>query len=430
VESTDVTGVQQESEALRTEQIQGLTEGLHLLVRTLASHGKDHPLARQSASSLQGRVEACEPPFSVQFVGKALFCDGGLVPLNVRAYRQARFIGGLLEGLKTHELSFDRVPEPEVLTQFGQALVAFSKEGTDGLAGLALEGLSWRELPDAAHGVVVEEVDPEVFTAAQLAVAVGDAEELVARRTELWKWSLGTSVVRRLERAQQVSGEATTRALEVVPGAWSRARRAVGATLHCLATLHSLHVSLPSARAAAHATLALACMGLDGRQGIPFRACVGRAFKLLIDAPALARSGVEPHRAKVCALLHLVRQKDEPEKRTAGVLPLVRLAYELERARCPEGLGFDLTLADLLAQAVAGEIEAAEPVWVNALVCAYGCVPPGARVKLTDGRIGLVLESGEDDPLRPAKVLVGGESVVPHGPVQLVPPSQVSPVES
>ena len=409
--------------AMEVERTQALVDALHLVLRTLASHGGEHPLAVQAVQTLEHKISAAEPPFTLQFVGKGVFKDGTLVPINIRCYRLSKTLADILHALSVHELAFDRPPDHFSLLDFATAVANFEPGAPNPLDELDVPGLTWREIPQAQFGVEVEEVDPEVFCTAQLTLAIADAELLVAHNEGPWNWGRGVAVTRRLERALDKSPTATARALEVAPGIWSPARRSVAACCHLLTTLGALDVERAARRAAAHALLVLGCIGLEERDGADFEAAGKAALGHVLEAPALARTGVEPHRAKTCALVHMVFNDPPGAANNPGVIPLLHLCYELERRRCPGDVEFDLTLADLLAAACEG-IQAFAAEWVQALVSAYGVMPPGARVRLPDGLVGIVLETGEHGPLRPL-VLVQGVAVVPTGPVQLIPPTAV-----
>jgi hypothetical protein len=410
--------------AVDVERTQSVLEALTLLMKTAASHGATHPLALQAAGSLADRITLCSPPFTLQFIGKAFFRDRQMVPLPARIYRMAEQVARAFHRMEIHELTVASPAAPAALLRLGVAMAEADAGRRKDAADVSVSGLSWREIPWARTGAESEEVDPEVFTSAYLALAIGDAESLVARKSAPWDYAIGTAVVRRLERCVHASSDAAVRGLEMVPVQWTPARRAVAAALHVLVAFSELGVSSPAQRAAAHAVLAMACLGFEQRGGLPFSGAARAAFARLIVAPAAARSGVEPHRAKVCALAYMSFDDSGSWTRDPGVLPMLRVAYELEHGRCPSDAAFDLTLADLLALAV-GSGAGLDPLWVKALVSAYGDLPPGARVRLPDGRVGLVLERSDAGPLRP-RVLVGAGVLVPDGPVRLLPPDVVS----
>ena len=105
------------------------------------------------------------------------------------------------------------------------------------------------------------------------------------------------------------------------------------------------------------------------------------------------------------------------------MLSLLDLIYELERQRCPAGVRFNLTKLDLVASASLGMGSRFESTWVRALIRDTGLIPPGACVKLQDGRLATVLEPAGDTPT--VSVLVEGVRTVARLPVQLMPPHTV-----
>jgi hypothetical protein len=120
------------------------------------------------------------------------------------------------------------------------------------------------------------------------------------------------------------------------------------------------------------------------------------------------------------------------EKRTVSLMiaELIELAYEMERARCPERVPFDLTRADLLAFAVEQGKERFSPDWVRAVIKICGTVPVGACVQLADGRVGMVIEPGPpENPWCPV-VFVAGKRVFTRQPVMLVPPTKLRRIAS
>jgi hypothetical protein len=105
-------------------------------------------------------------------------------------------------------------------------------------------------------------------------------------------------------------------------------------------------------------------------------------------------------------------------------------AYEMERARCPDGVAFDLTRADLLAHAVTLEATRFSPEWVRAVIKICGAVPVGATVLLQDGRVGVVIEPGPPhNPWCPV-VLIGRERIATQAPVMLIPPNKLQRARS
>jgi hypothetical protein len=134
----------------------------------------------------------------------------------------------------------------------------------------------------------------------------------------------------------------------------------------------------------------------------------------------------------VATLVHLLGSHMKGQKSFVSlpVTDLIELAYEMERARCPDGVRFDLTRGDLLAHAVALEGTRFDAEWVRTVIKICGAVPVGACVRLRDGRVGAVIEPGPPyNPWCPV-VLIGRERVVTTEPVMLVPPNQLQRARS
>ena len=264
----------------------------------------------------------------------------------------------------------------------------------------------------------MEVVDPEVYTATQMALAVSDAEVLIRKREDPWEWGLGLAVVRRLERAVATSPPGLLRALEISADGWSVARRAVATTLRVMLVLNQLRTVLALRRAIAHATLALACQGLQPREGEPLtRASVGLMNRLL-RTRSFSRTGIEPHRIRVDALVSQLMPENSEDRRLRSVLHLLLLAYDLERRRCPVDRDFDLTSGDLLAFAVQESTRRYDAGYVRVMIMSMGMLPTGTIVRLADGRVGVVIMPNAEQPLLP-KVLVDKKIITPTAPVSM-----------
>ena len=407
----------------RQKEEEKLIASLFLLERTLRSHGAAHPLARQIAGRLAESIHEVGPPFSLQFMGAAVFRDLTLLPVSLQTYKQVVDLSDSLRNLGVNELTFDNIPALTDLIHFGEALSRGSNTVSDALDTLAIPGLSWREIEGIRWGLDVEEVDPDIYTATQVALAVADTERLGLLPEDPWDWTAGLSVVRRLERAFQVNPAATARALEITQEGWSVARRAVSAAHRILAVLYSLGATRAVRRAASHGALALAVQGLQERGGTMIVPSAEALLPRLITSKGFTRTGVEPHRLRVDALIHRLHPEFSEHRNTTCILHLLLISYELERRRCPPGVTFDLTSGDLLAlaaQEAGGRYDAG---FVRLLIETAGQVPVGASVRLADGRIGLVLLANPSAPRLP-KVLVGAQVMTPTEPVSLASPTQ------
>jgi hypothetical protein len=274
----------------------------------------------------------------------------------------------------------------------------------------ALPHLGRRAKQDQGGTIVVD---------AHVALAFEIGEELRGMVTEQWSWSTGVALLRFLEGAFKHDVHATLRAVELAPGSSSASRRAVAASVLVAHVLGWLGAPVAARRAAAHATLALGMHGYGPRGGRPIAEAAEAAIATLTVEPPAARSGIDPHRLRVCAMVHALSKPERPANEPK-LLGLVRMAYSLERRRAPENATFHLTIADLLALALQLRAHGTHyDDWVGALVGAYGIVPMGAFV-LCDGRLGVAIEPSPD-PWRP-RVLVQGEKVAPIEPVAIFSP--------
>ena len=408
------------SEHGRDEAVLG---SLFLLERTIRSHGTAHPLARQIASRLARSIHDAEPPFSLQFIGAAVFRDMSLIPLSIQIFKQALELSRTVRNLGVDEVTIDKVPSLQDLVRFGEALARGTASTSEALDVMTIPGMSWQPIPGARWGLEKEDVDSDLYTAAQVALAVTDAGRLTADPEGPWNWSAGLGVVRRLERALNVSPAATLRALEVQPEGWSTARRAVSTSHRLLAALENMGANQVIRRAVTHAALALAVQGYRSRSGEAVVPAAQALLPRLLSGRGFTRTGVEPHRLRVIALIHRLFPEFAEQRRTPTIMHLVLIAYELERRRCPIDTDFDLTSGDLLALAVREAGTNYDPDFVSVLVDTAGCIPVGAHVRLADGRTGVVLLANPTTPRLP-KVLVDTQVVTPAAPVTLVSPGR------
>lgn len=403
-----------------SDTARAFVERLFVLMRTISMHGADHPAVQQAAAHMVFTVQTAAPPFAVQFIHQGVFRDRVLVPLDPESFHRSQQVARALANLGAQEIAVDEPLDAESLVRLG-ALAARGAHGpVEHADRIHVPGVRLREIPDAQWGVEGEHVTPEVFVLVQVSLAIGDAETLMNQSLEPWNWGAGISTLRRVERALDTSGTASARTIETVPGAWSVPRRAIAAVLHSAQILRDLGVTPGLRRVINHALLAICLHGLRARGGLPLREAVSATIVRMLDAPMLTRSGIDPHRFKVSAMLDRFERFAEEPAAWLPAMHLVAMMYALERARCPEGAGFDLAQVDLLAQASAASGRGFDPVWTRALVRSAGVVPPGAVVQLADGRVGVVMEPGSaGDPLRP-KVLVDGALVEPARRVRVV----------
>ncbi|MDP2309810.1 MAG: hypothetical protein Q8P18_27575 [Pseudomonadota bacterium] len=399
------------------EPVGAVLNGLFRLVRTLSLYGETHPSGRAAIEDVRTRLAQANPPFSIQFIMGGVFCDNTLVPMSIERYERASHVARVLREFGVQEMSFTDVPSPHVVVELARILSG----GVTTLAGIELPGVKLRAIAGFAAGGEVQRVDPDVFASAQAALAIADAFLLTGEGP--WPWAGGLTVIRRLDRAAEVNVMATLATVERANAEWNIHRRAVAGALRVLALLRTLGVGFVVQRAAAHVALALLLQGLRERGGAPIEEAIPLLLDRMVDAGAVS-SGAETHRLRTIAMLdHLARRAPYSTGAGDSLGRLVRLTYALEVARCPEGLDFDLSIVELLAEAAHSSKSDVDFLWLRMLIQVFGIIPPGAEVKLADGRIGYVLgPGGARDPMRP-DVLVEGERHTPTSNVELVRPS-------
>lgn len=401
-------------------------ERLFVLTKTVGAMGTTHPSALESAGMVRDALAAAKPPFSLQFVREATFRDRMLLPLDLEGFQRSQVLSRAVSNCGVQEVTFEALPESADLLQLAHVLARGAQGPTDWLESLVLNGISWREIAGAGWGAAAQAIDADLFAVTQLALAIAEAERLVGLRHEPWAWTAGVGVVRRLERALEVDSAAADRALELAPAPWSAGRRAVAVTLRVVAVLREVGAQAGTTRAAGHAAFVLGVHGMA--PGLPgtvegkapaFEEAAGLALPHLLETSMETAGGAARHRIRVCALLNAIHRRTAFHGRWVGAIGLLDVMYELERRRQNDRQKVQLSLADLLAGALAEADSKLDPGWLRALVATVGELPPGARVRLADGRVGVVLEAGPSgDPWRPI-VLIQGQMVEPPQPVRL-----------
>ena len=400
---------------------------LHSLMKAVLLHDERHSLAQKNAAVLCQVVAEVPPPFVLQFVAGGVFLDRTLVPLDFHHFERCLELTRALHRLSAHELSFEtNLPEASAL-RLGRALATGLRgQGDGGLKDVEIAGLSWREIPFAQSGIDAEGVDSEVAAIAHTVLGLSVAEQIAEKPEDPWPWNMGLSVIRRLEKGLATNTDSSMRVVEFAPEGWPVPRRALSASQLVLQVLTRIGVDAGNRRAAAHATLALGLQGLRPRGGISAGEAADDLIARIMRAPIQAQSGIAPQCLLVASLLHVMGSEMRKKRSvTLMIAELIELAYEMERARCPEGVPFDLTRADLLAFAVEQGKQRFSSDWVRAVIKICGTVPVGACVQLADGRVGMVIEPGPpEDPWRPI-VFVNGKRVFAKQPVMLVPPTKL-----
>ncbi len=387
----------------------GLVDVLFLLMRAIAVYGTDHPQAHKAAERVLEAVTNAEPPFTLQLVGEGLFRDRLLVPVEAARFLRLQEISRVLHELSAHELSFAKIPDAAALIRFGEVLAHVQGGSPDSLEGVEVPGLGWRAIEPARTGLDADQLDQELHALTQLSLAASDAERIETLGFEVWRFALGLSVVRHLERACHADVRAAARALELAPGRWTMPRRAVSAAFHVSAVLESLGVRRSTRRAVAHATLALAFYGYDQRAGRPLEEAARVAMGKVLAAPVAGSSGIPPHMLQVCTILHLLDPSNDSDPRQLEAVGLIRLCYLLERRRRPLELNYTPGKLELIASVAL--VQDIDGRWLRALLEVTGLVPEGSYVRLPDGRVGVCVDPGEE-PLQPS-VLGADEPLVP-----------------
>ena len=404
----------------RPRPVQAVVDGLHLLMVLQRTHGDDHDLTVDAARNLRATLGHAKLPLTLRFVGRSLFHDRRLLPLDRKGQWNAWEVGLALHALSVHELSITAKPDEAALGHLASALAGGAAGEDDALDGLELEGITWRALPGLEPDGRPRVVDLEVQVWDLMTRVIADARRLAVNRGDPWDLGLGLGVVRGLARARRVSAFAGLRALEVAAGEWTIPRRAVAGSFRALAGLTALGADPAMVRAVVHGTLACCCHGLREREGIPLTKAADAALEAVLEGLSLGEGVAPPHHVRVCAVLHRLRTARTMSLLGPRVTGLVHLAYEMERRRCPASEVHDLTFAELLAQAVQSGANTYNEVWAKLIASASGEIPVGTAAQLADGSVGIIMGPGDgDDPLQP-RVQVGDQVVVAREPVELI----------
>ena len=394
-------------------------ERLFILTKTVSTLGGQHPSALENAVAAREALAHAGPPFALQFVREATFRDRTLVSLDLEGFHRCQVLSKALSHCGVQELSFDRVPEVSALLRLSQILARGAQGPTDWLEHETLGGVSWREIAGAGWGAAARSIDPDLFAVTQVSLAIAETELLAADPRAPWRWPAGVGVVRRLERALDVDSNAADRALELAPAPWSPARRAVAVALRVVAVLREVGALAGTVRAAGHAALVIGVAGIRPGATATLEQAAGDGLARLLATAMDSASGGARHRIRVCALLHAIHKRTAFHGRWVGAIGLVDILYALEQRRQRPGQTAQLTLSDLLAEALADVSGRFDAAWLRAIVATVGELPPGARVRLADGRLGVVLEPGPSGQAWRPLVLIAGVVVEPQQPVRL-----------
>jgi hypothetical protein len=387
------------------------------LLRQIALEGIDARGAREAGAALADALAAAQPPFTLQFLPEAVMRDREPLPLSLEAFRRAHHLVSAFDRLGAQELAVLAVPAVSDLCELGEALVGAANKGRSARLP-EIRGLRLRALPrPKAGGTPAEEAALDQMVADQVGAVLESAEALASAITP-WPWPRARVLLFELERCMLASISVTGRTLELAPGPWTTTRRSLVAAFHVGAVLARLQVSPLSQRAAMHAALAVSLHGLTERSGLSLADAVRAAWPALLD-DAGDDGDVDPHRLRVCTLVRAAACA-APAKASL-LVPLLHVAYEFERRRCPADAALRLSRLDLqawLADALGVEVDAA---FGRAMLGVLGLLPIGSHV-LSDGRLGVVVGTSDAGDAQRPRVLVGGQIVTPAQPVELFSP--------
>jgi hypothetical protein len=233
-----------------------------------------------------------------------------------------------------------------------------------------------------------------------------------------WPWAAGVGLLRRLERGSAAHRAAALRAIEMPEAKWTPSRRAVAVAYLVALGMQDATAKSAHARAAVHVAFAVAlhmftqrAAGPDdappaSQRGQVRMARAAQAALTSMNATAAGtREAVEPHRLLVLALLSELVLREE----SIAAGKLVTTVLQLECARVPEGVDFALSLVDIIALAVSGELDGIDRSWLTLIVRGVGVLPPGVPVYLADGRKAVVLGPGTTGDAFCPLVLVDGK---------------------
>ncbi len=129
----------------------GLLIDLFLLMKTIGTHGADHPLTAKGGNLVAESLKKAAPPIELHFVGRAVFRDRVLVPLDIDEYGKIQELIGAAIGMGATELVIDALPSVADLVRLGD-LLASGARGVAAPSSARIRGVSWRDLPGARWG--------------------------------------------------------------------------------------------------------------------------------------------------------------------------------------------------------------------------------------------------------------------------------------
>jgi hypothetical protein len=398
-------------------------DALAVLVRQLGLRGDGHPDVQRAVAELTAALGDAQPPFTLNLVGEAILRGREPLPAELGLYRRNQALVGAMRKFGARQMRFTEVPSDAALLQLASALLD-ATQGSGRTRAPRIDGVEFTQLRLLGDSGAGDAAEIDTFISEQLERATAEIHAIMTREKRTWPFRRGKRVLQRVERCISVDAAASSAALELATGSGSRARRALGAVLLATSVLARLRASDLVRRSTSHALLALCCHGFDERGGAALSDAAGATLQALVRT---ARRSVDPHRLRATALVYGLTKQGAGSAR-APVEPLLRIAYEMERARAPVGPTYELSKVDLwawLADAVARGDAPAD--WGEAVLGAFGGIPAGAHV-MADNRLGVVMgpAGDEGDAQRPV-VLVAGELRIPQTPVRPHSPLGMTP---
>lgn len=388
-----------------------LLSALHSAAKTAAGYGPRHNMTHEACDRLLDALTQVGIPCRMQLVAGCAFVNRRIVPIEYRDYTRVRQLSAAAGRLGANEFEFRAVPPIHELRQWVQVVGEALAGGTGGIEDLVVSSIRWRELTGVTLGEDGERVDPELYAITQAALGIESAlrAESALNEDPAWPWSEGLAVVRHVERGLDADAGAVGRAIEMSGAPWDASRAAFSAARTAAQATQALGIAAALRRAITHAAFALTMLAARTRDDGPTEAArtfTNKAHMALRDDVELSS-----HRLRVLAAVAALHEASDGALYAIGSLLRCATTLELSRIRSP----YPPTRVELVAHG----LESLDPTWMRVVVQCEGALPPGSRVRLADGRLGVVLGVGDGAaPWRP-RVLVGSEIIQPQRDVQL-----------
>lgn len=377
-------------------------------------------MCASEAGATAGAFAALPANWKLQIVSPVIFCDGELAvvsPENLLALRQTVAV---LDAAGVGVMEASALVDGDTWLALAEGLVAVAKGDRSRLAALVGGTVRFGRHPAARAGADPKQFDSEVYAARKVGQLVKAVDVLVAPG-DPWNWQVAVSALRGVESAHQAVAAACLRAIEIDAEAWSGSWGAASIALHMSRTLQLLKLRDVTRRAAVHAAFALGAHGLLDGVGRTLKDAANAALSDLTGefASAAARPVTE-HQARTIALVSVLTPDTVVMSALPGVLPLVRVLYEMERFRLEQDAGRRPSFTDALAYVAAASDQRFDQKWLAALARAAGGLAVGTTVRMPDGTVGIAADPGRSGHLmRP---------IVMHGAGFATPDANVTPV--